>query len=55
VTPRDLREAAAAISLHEKSACAHVEAFDVCEHLARLRQILLQMRSWQNYVFVEGH
>jgi hypothetical protein len=24
-------------------------------HLALLRKILLRMRSWQNYVFVEGH
>ena len=25
------------------------------EHLSLLRKILLRMRSWQNYVFTEGH
>jgi hypothetical protein len=24
-------------------------------HLSLLRKILLRMRSWQNYVFLEGH
>ena len=24
-------------------------------HLSVLRKILLRMKSWQNYVFVEGH
>jgi hypothetical protein len=25
------------------------------EHLSLLRKILLRMRSWQNYIFLEGH
>jgi hypothetical protein len=25
------------------------------EHLSLLRKILLRMRSWENYVFLEGH
>ena len=25
------------------------------EHVSLLRKILLRMRSWQNYVFLEGH
>ena len=25
------------------------------EHVALLRRILLRMRSWQNYIFMEGH
>jgi hypothetical protein len=25
------------------------------EHLSVLRKILLRMRSWENYVFLEGH
>ena len=25
------------------------------EHVALLRRILLRMRSWQNYIFFEGH
>lgn len=25
------------------------------EHVALLRRILLRMRSWENYVFLEGH
>jgi hypothetical protein len=24
-------------------------------HLSMIRKILLRMRSWQNYVFLEGH
>jgi len=24
-------------------------------HLSLLRKVLLRMRSWQNYVFLEGH
>jgi hypothetical protein len=24
-------------------------------HLSLLRKILLRMRSWQNYIFLEGH
>ena len=24
-------------------------------HIALLRRILLRMRSWENYVFTEGH
>jgi hypothetical protein len=24
-------------------------------HLSLLRKILLRMRSWENYVFLEGH
>jgi hypothetical protein len=24
-------------------------------HVAMLRKILLRMRSWQNYIYIEGH
>jgi hypothetical protein len=24
-------------------------------HVALIRRILLRMRSWQNYIFMEGH
>jgi len=27
----------------------------VFHHVSMIRKILLRMRSWQNYVFLEGH
>jgi hypothetical protein len=28
---------------------------DHCEHVSLIRKILLRMRSWENYIFLEGH
>ena len=28
---------------------------EVGTHVALIRRILLRMRSWQNYIFMEGH
>src|SRR5262249_28675254 len=35
---------------------AHVSIYtDYWQHVSLIRKMLLRMRSWQNYIFLEGH
>jgi multidrug resistance efflux pump len=51
----DLEESAAAYNLPGGAAAQVAVYTPYWHHFAIIRRILLRMRSWQNYVFLEGH
>ena len=51
----DLEEDAAAFNFPGGAAAQVAVYTTYWHHFAIIRRILLRMRSWQNYVFLEGH
>jgi multidrug resistance efflux pump len=51
----DLEEDASAYNLPGGSAAQVAVYTPYWHHFAIIRRVLLRMRSWQNYVFLEGH
>ena len=51
-----MKRRALRIGAHNAGSAAQVAVYTpYWHHFAIIRRILLRMRSWQNYIFLEGH